>query len=274
MTSPRFNLQPITSAADPRVSDYTKLSDRVGIKQFQRFIAEGDLVIRHLLESTYRVRSVFIADYWLPRAEKVLHDLSPDIPVYIAPEPILDAIVGFKFHRGMLACGETGTLPTIPELLSRAQTLIILEELSNHDNVGSIFRTASALGGPHATVIVSADSCHPMYRKSIRVSMGHVLRIPFSISESLPQDLPLLHAAGFTTIALTPAPDAVDLGTLSWRDIPKPALLLGAEGPGLSHATQAAAQIRVRIPITRHADSLNVGVAAGIALHHFSRRFM
>lgn len=276
MTISRFNLVPITSPTDPRVSDYTNLSDRVGIKQFNRFIAEGDLIVRHLIESTYTTRSIFIADYWLPRAEKTLHDLPPDVPVYIAPEPILDQVIGFAFHRGMLACGQTGSLPSTTALIERASSLTILEELSNHDNVGSIFRTVSALGGRHPAVILSADSCHPMYRKSIRVSMGHVLRVPFSITPPdamLSSIFPALHNAGFTTIALTPAPDAIDLNDLDPRSITRPALILGAEGPGLTPLTQSAAKLRVRIPIARHADSLNVGVAAGIALHHFSRHF-
>ena len=272
MPHPELKFELIQSASDPRVSDYTNLSERVGIKQFCRFIAEGELVVRHLIESPYKVRSVFLADYWLPRAQNVLIGLSPLVPVYSAPESVLNAVVGFKFHRGILACGETGTLPSVPQLLANATTLVILEELSNHDNMGSIFRTASALGGSGVAVLVSADSCHPMYRKSIRVSMGHVLRIPFTISDHLEQDLILVHAAGFTSIALTPDPAAVDLRTIYPAAVPKPALLLGAEGPGLSASLLSAANLNVRIPMSSHTDSLNVGVAMGIALHHLATR--
>ena len=267
-----YNLIPISDASDPRVSDYTNLSDRVAIKQFDRFIAEGDVVVRHLVESPYQVRSVFVADYWMGRAEDVLSGLNDDVPVYVAPESVLDSVVGFKFHRGMLACGQTGTLPPLSSVLQNARTIILLEDLANHDNVGSIFRTTSALGGAGAAVVLNRGSCHPMYRKSVRVSMGHVLRIPFTIVEHIGETLQSLKNAGFVTLAMTPAPDAVDLHALPLQGSPKFALILGAEGPGLSPATMKAADWRVRIPIAHHADSLNVGVAAGIGLYELGVR--
>src|SRR5262249_36257417 len=156
--------------------------------------------------------------------------------------------------------------PDLPRMLASVRLLVVLEDLANHDNVGGIFRAVGALGGiGTAAAILSPRCCDPLYRKAIRVSMGMALRVPSARLEPWPAGLSALQEAGFTLLALTPRSDATPIDVLA--PIAKPALLLGAEGPGLSDAAMAMADRRVRIPIARGVDSLNVVVATGIALH-------
>jgi tRNA G18 (ribose-2'-O)-methylase SpoU len=209
--------------------------------------------------------------------------LPPETPVYLAEQPILNQVVGFNIHRGILAAGIRPQPPDLTQLLARARTLVILEDLANHDNVGGIFRATAALAGlplsvpsclrasvPSGSAILLSPGCaDPLYRKAIRVSMGAALHIPFARLEPWPAALAQVRAAGFTLIALTPAPDAAALSEVVRPA--RPALLLGAEGPGLSPEALAAADLRVRIPIDPAVDSLNVTVAGAIALAALAR---
>lgn len=260
----------VNDASDPRLADYHGLSDRLGIHRGNRFICEGRLIVEHLVHSGYAIRSVFLAENWLQRMGPTLALIPTGVPIYVAPEPVLDKIVGFAFHRGILACGEIVNPPSAADLVQRCSRLILLEDLSNHDNMGSIFRSTSALWGPDAGVLLSPGCCHPLYRKSVRVSMGHALRIPFATLDPWPDGLDGLKEAGFTVLGLTPGPGSVELSQAAAAIGPnrKLALLLGAEGPGLANSTLAKVDQRVRIDIAAHADSLNVGVAAAIAMYH------
>ena len=255
--------------ADPRLADYTDLRgegtrpDR-SLARRGLLMAEGDLVVRQLLRSSYRVRSVL----GTPRRLEALADALVGLhaPVYEAEQGVMNALVGFDIHRGVLACADRGEPAGLGHILTTASSLVVLEDFANHDNMGGIFRNVAALA-PGAAVILSPGCCDPLYRKAIRVSLGHALHVPFAWAADWPADLARIAAAGFITVGLTPEPGAEDI-----RDarVVRPALALGAEGPGLSPAALALVQRRVRIPMPGGADSLNVGIACGIALHRLT----
>lgn len=262
---------PVDDLSDPRLADYADLRDaekrpdRAAGARGQ-FIAEGELVVRLLLRSPYRVRSVLLATRRRDALAPVLQPLPPGVPVYLLPQEAMNRLVGFNIHRGVLAAVERGAGPDLPSILAGARSLLILENLANHDNVGGIFRNAAALA-EGAAVLLNPGCCDPLYRKAVRVSLGHVLMTPFARAEPWPEVLERVRAAGFTLVALTPAPDARPIDAVQ---VARPALLLGAEGPGLTAGALAAADLRVRIPLAPGVDSLNVAVAAAIALHRLT----
>ena len=256
----------------------TGLDDRIA----GLFMAEGELVVRQLVQSEFPVHSVLMGEARLESTADLRADLSADVPVYVADGPTIAAIVGFDLHRGLLAAGirprpSPHTLESLAAPLPTAsgtgshRTLIVLEELANHDNIGAIFRNAAALiGADHAGVVLSPRCADPLYRKALRVSIGQALRVPFcwADDEDKPWPHPLTHLAtlGYRVLALTPADDAVDIADVP-RDSTPTALVLGAEGPGLTDAAMRACTHRVRIPIRAEADSLNVATTAAVALH-------
>lgn len=278
MAADELNLVRIEAVDDPRVSDYANLKDaqlralREGSGEAGVFLAEGDLVVRQLVESGLRVRSVFLTPERLEALRGDLSRLPAGVPVYVAEPAVMVSVVGFNIHRGVLAAGDRPQEPELGRLLESARTLVVLEDLANHDNVGGIFRATAALAGlPEGgrgggAVLLSPRCCDPLYRKSIRVSMGMALRVPFARLDPWPGGLERVRAAGFRVVALTPDPGAVPIGELRREAGERVALLLGAEGPGLSGAAMGAADVRVRIPISGAVDSLNVVVAAGIGL--------
>lgn len=279
---------PIDSPADPRVADYANLRDRqlaAGAGLGDRpgvFLAEGELVVRTLIDSGRRVRSVLITPTRLESMRDAIERLPAEVPVYLAGPGVMDGVVGFHIHRGVLAAGERWPEPTLAEVLARATRVLVLEGLANHDNVGGLFRVAAALGGVEAAlrdggaheirlehraaVVLSPGTCDPLYRKAIRVSMGSALRVPFATATPWPAVLADVCRAGFRLVALTPAADAVPIERLDPSG-PRVAVMLGAEGPGLSAEAMAMADVRVRIPIDASVDSLNVVTAGAIALH-------
>jgi len=220
-------------------------------------------VVRRLIEDArFQVHSALVTE----GAVQALADLlasHAEIPVLVADRDVLNDVTGFNFHRGCLALARRPSVLPPVETFAAAMRLLALERVGNPDNVGGLFRVASALdaGG----VLLDADTADPLYRKAIRTSMGAALRIPFTRIANWPDALTPLRAAGFRVIALTPAPDAASIG-----EIPRASrlvFLLGAEGEGLREETQRLADLRVRIPVNPGADSLNVVVAAAIALH-------
>lgn len=331
-------LHPIIDPSDPRVADYLVTKDAhlrarhlapdpqapqvtgTGLPD-GIFMAEGEAVVHHLFKSPYRVRSVFCRD---DRAERLHHAAAAaqaHCPVYTASRQVMERVVGFDMHRGVLACGECRPRPGNPPLpdetalLKAAHTLVVLEEAANHDNVGSVFRAVAALAhDPPRTVggvLLSRRSCDPLYRKSIRVSMGAALRVPWAWAEPWRDNaggvLARLHQAGFATLALTPAPGAQPLEAVASSlrhpatppgtnpttnpaagqveaadrspETPRPrtdasqkvAVLVGAEGPGLTQDTLSRATHRVIIPQSGWFDSLNAATATAIALHRLRR---
>ncbi len=258
----------IESLSDERVAAYAHVADSAWLLERGLFVAEGRLVVRRLLETDrFVVESVLLT----PAAVAALGSaLSTDryrdsLPVYVCEQPILNELAGFNFHRGCLALAKR-PLDTIPLDRFAAHRLLALEGVGNPDNVGGLFRVAAAFGV--GGVLLDQRSGDPLYRKAIRTSMGAALRVPFSKSSSWLDDLRWLQRSGIKLVALTPDPGATTLTAFAaGLEAEQPlALMLGAEEPGLTRAALDTADARVRIPISPEVDSLNVVVAAGIAL--------
>jgi len=258
----------IGDAADPRVAAYMSVRERDHVGHGQRFIAEGELVLRTLVsQSRFPIESVFILDSRLGRLAPLLKGLPDMVPVYSAARPVMDRIVGFPIHRGVLAVGRRGPEPSARELLSTigpAGLVVGLIGVSNHDNVGGIFRNAAAFGAN--AVLLDATSCDPLYRKSIRVSAGASLMVPFGRGGSADEMLEELSTAGYDIIGLSPG-GGESLEQMTFA--PRTALLLGAEGEGLPQDILRRTR-PVRVPMAPGFDSLNVATAAGIALYKAS----
>jgi tRNA G18 (ribose-2'-O)-methylase SpoU len=253
---------------DPRLADYRALTDVALRTRFEPphglFIAEGELVLRRALRAGYRARSVLLD------AKRVNHVNVPDgVPVYTADQDLLQRLTGFHVHRGVLASFHREPLLGFGEVIANAQRLVVLEDLVNHTNIGAIFRGAAALGMD--AVLLSPSCADPLYRRSVRVSMGEVFAVPYARIEPWPGGLERLETAGFSLLALTPAADAIPIQEISADLRDRPALILGAEGAGLSPAVMAAAHARVVIPMRRGVDSLNVAAAAAVAFWELSR---
>ncbi|WP_067506379.1 RNA methyltransferase [Actinoplanes sp. TFC3] len=259
----------ITDPADDRIADYRALTDVELRTKWEPpnglFIAEGDLVIQRALRGGYRLRSVLVDQ---KRVDQ-LTELPPDAVVYGGTQPVLEAITGFHVHRGVLASFHRRPLPTMVQLLAGARRLAVLEGLNTHTNLGALFRSAAALGID--AVVLSPDCADPLYRRSVRVSMGEVFAIPYAKSTDWRETLSTIRQAGFTLLAMTPGPDTVALAALTPEQRSRPALLLGAEGPGLTRHALAASDVRVAIPMHHGVDSLNVATAAAIAFYELSR---
>lgn len=272
---PADRFTPIIDAADPRVREYLRLKEGDLFRGLDArsphgaFICEGHFVVEHLIDGPYDCRSILVAESKTQTHAHLLARAPSGVPIYTVAESVMESILGFKFHRGILAAGSRpATLPpqSVDALLAAAPALMVLEDLTNIDNVGGIFRCVSALA-PEGTVIVLSPQCaDPLYRKSIRVSMGHALRVPFVTLAPWHTALGRIHAAGFDTLALTPDPAATPLREALAAPSRRVALLLGSEGPGLDSGTMAHATQRVRIPQRAGVDSLNVMVAAAIAM--------
>lgn len=262
----------ITEPADPRVADYRCLTDVDLRTKFEPpqglFIAEGELVIRRAIRAGYRLRSVLLSPEWL-RSLPAL-DLPPETPTYLAGPEVLAAITGFRVHRGALASVHRRPLPPPAALLAEARRVAVLEDVNTHTNVGAIFRCAAALGMD--AVLLSPACADPLYRRAVRVSMGEVFAVPYARLDEWPAGLDQVRAAGFRLLALTPDPAATPLGDLHLPAADRVALLLGAEGPGLSPAALGTVEQPVRIPMSGGVDSLNVAAAAAVAFYVLGRR--
>lgn len=266
---------PIERTDDPRLVDYANVRDR-DLLQRERFIVEGELVVRGLLtRSLYPVRSLLLEARRVEKMADALEALSPEVPVYVLPQDAMNELVGFPIHRGVLAVAERGAPLSVGALLSgnakegsreKPSMLVVPLGLSNHDNVGGIFRSAAAFGIDG--VLIDSVTCDPLYRKAVRVSVGGALTVPFARAGSEAEALDALVAHDYRVFALT-ARGETDILEVAKRPIEsrrRCALLLGAEGPGLSPSVLERTE-RVRIAMRGTLDSLNVSVACGIALH-------
>jgi tRNA G18 (ribose-2'-O)-methylase SpoU len=256
----------LESADDPRVSDYTQLTD-VHLRKVREpaegmYIAESSRVLRRALAAGHRPRSFFLAEKWLQDLSDVFEEF-PDVPAYIGSAALLEDITGFHLHRGAMAAMHRPAPVPLPELLAGARRVAVLEDIVDHTNVGAIFRSAAALGVD--AVLVSPRCGDPLYRRSVRVSMGAVFQVPWARLESWPGDLETLRAQGFTVAAMELTGDAVDLDELAARNPGKLALVLGTEGAGMSPGTLAAVDLAVKIPMRAGVDSLNVAAASAVA---------
>jgi tRNA G18 (ribose-2'-O)-methylase SpoU len=271
----KVHTQPVDDPTDPRVADFFRLNDPA-LRRLREldggpgggdgfFVAEGALVIRQLLQSRYPVRAVLATDQGLAALDDVLATV--DAPVYRTSQAVMTSLTGFHFHRGALASAERLPHPDLETVVAGADLVLMAEGVSDNENLGALFRNAAAFGVD--AVVVDATSADPLYRRSVRVSMGHVLRLPFTRVASASPAIGRLQELGFEVLALTPAAEAEDLRSVVTR--PRQALLVGAEGPGLTAAALGDADRRVRIAMGADVDSLNVATAAAVVLHHLSR---
>ena len=259
-----MQLVEIGEAGDPRLDDFRNLTD-ADVRPDRRgiVIAEGMNVVERLASSPYRVRAVIGVPARIEALRPVLEPL--DLPVYPVDKWLLSEVVGFRVTRGVLASADRPDPIDPAELVATAARVAVLEGLNDFENLGALFRNAAAFGVD--AVLLDERCADPLYRRSVRVSMGHVLRVPFAVlPDPWPASLRLL--ADRTVLALTPDARATPL-----RDVPPPdrwAVLLGAEGPGLTEAAMQAATMRVRIPMATGVDSLNVATAAAVAFAHLT----
>ena len=256
----------VTDPDDPRVRDFVALTD-VAARSVREpeeglFIAEGAKVIRRALSAGYRPRAVLTEPKWLP--ELAGEPGLAAAEVLLAAPDVLRCVTGYRVHRGALASFIRPALSPPRALLANARFVVVLVDLVDHTNVGAIFRTAAALGAD--AVLVTPACADPLYRRSIKVSMGAALTVAWT--RTGPD--PLADLDGWSTVALTPAADATDLDSVVLHG-PR-ALLLGTEGDGLPALLMRAVDVRARIPMAAGVDSLNVAAASAIALHHLRPR--
>jgi tRNA G18 (ribose-2'-O)-methylase SpoU len=253
---------------DPRLYDYTALTD-VELRRRREpaeglFIAEGQKVVRRALRAGYAMRSMLLTEKWVDALRDVIDEVPA--PVYVVSDELAERVTGYHVHRGALAAMQRKPLPDAADVLAGARRVVIMEAVNDHTNIGAIFRSAAALGMD--AVLLSPDCADPLYRRSVKVSMGAVFSVPYARLTAWPRDLyGTVKDAGFRLLALTPAAEATALPDLAAHELPRLALLLGAEGPGLSPRALAAADTLVRIPMSHDIDSLNVGAAAAVAFY-------
>jgi rRNA methylases len=258
---------PVHSIDDPRLAPYRALNERNLTRQSGLFIAEGDKVTERLIASRYPVASLLAEAAW---AELLEPRLPPETPILVAQRKLLEATIGFNFHRGVLGCGRRLPSPTIDDIARQAAptaTFLVCTDVHDPTNLGSVIRTAAAFG---CTGLVLGSQCaDPFSRRVLRVSMGAVLQLPMVESRNLAADLQSLHQAGFTLAATVIDNAAEPLDT--FQRPAKLALLLGSEGHGLTPQWLALCDRRITIPMQLGIDSLNVAAACAVFLYHCTR---
>lgn len=263
---------PVDDPTDPRLDDYRTLKDPELRKRYENrtgvFIAEGPNVVRELLASTYRAKSVLVTPERVDAMSEAL-GWQDDVEVLVAERDLVEEVVRFRMHQGVIAVGwRPASMPTLAEVLD-TDLALVLEEMNDTANLGALFRTARALGV--GGVVLGPRSADPLYRRSVRVSMGHVLRLPWTRGESMASVLDGCATAGVTTAALVLDDADCTLTELAADRPDRVGIVLGAEGPGLSTTTAAACDVRVTIPMAHDVDSLNVTVAGAVAAHALRR---
>jgi len=258
----------ITDLSSAGLADYSRLTD-VALRRVLEpagglYIAESPKVIARALNAGHRPRSLLIQEQWLPDAERLLADW-PDVPVFVGDAAVLEHLTGYNLHRGALAAMHRPALESVEALLTHARRIVILEDIVDHTNVGAIFRSVAGLGAD--AVLITPRCADPLYRRSVRVSMGTVLQVPWTRLPEWSVATPLLHNAGFHLAALALADEAVPLDAFAEEAPERVALILGAEGDGLSPHALAAADTVVTIPMLHGVDSLNVASASAVALY-------
>lgn len=267
-------LVPIASADDARLDPYVRLRDRDLARTDGSFVAEGEVVVRVLAsarQTTFRVRSLLVEQRRVEPLADVVTALADDVEIFVVPQAVMDDVVGFAIHRGILALGERGTPLAADALLAQAggaPLAVGLIGLTNHDNVGSVFRNAAAFGA--RAVLLDPATCDPLYRKAIRVSVGAALVTPFARCASGEAMLDTIAAAGWEALALSARGDETLGDVFRTPAAEGRVLLLGTEGDGLPPEILARTR-RVRIDMTPTLDSLNVAVASGVALYEATR---
>ena len=268
----RVHVLRITDLSDPRLGDYLNLTDvalrRVSEPAGGLYIAESSKVIARALAAGHIPRSALMLEQWLPDLEQLLVPF--DIPVFVGAPDLLESLTGFSLHRGALASMHRPALPEVADLLMDARRVVVLEDIVDHTNVGAIFRSVAGLGAD--AVLVTPRCADPLYRRSVRVSMGTVLQVPWTRLPDWPLGAEQLHAAGFHIAALALSDTAVELDDFAAAAPERVALILGTEGDGLSPDALSAADTVVTIPMLHGVDSLNVAAASAVALYALRRR--
>jgi tRNA G18 (ribose-2'-O)-methylase SpoU len=263
-------LIPVDSLDAPGLDDYRDIAHPDRLTARSLLVAEGRLVVHHLVRlGTYRLRSLLLTDAAAAALAPVVADVPADVPIYVAGHAVMNGVVGFNIHRGCLALAERPPVaPLTAADLDRVDRVLVLEGVNNPDNVGGLFRAGAALGA--SLVLLGPDCGDPLYRKAIRTSMGATLSLPWRVAAPWPAGLAELRRAGLAIVACTPSPEAPSLYEVAVP--PRAAVLVGAEGPGLSADALAHADLRVRIPMHGGLDSLNVTTAAAIVLSALDAR--
>ncbi|CAM2959168.1 rRNA methyltransferase [Mycobacterium intermedium] len=261
-------VQDISDPDDPRLDDFRDLNSvdrRPDLPTGKGLvIAEGVLVVQRMLASRFTPRALLGTDRRLAELKDDL--VGVEAPYYRVSAELMAQVVGFHLNRGVLASASRVGEPTVAEVVNGARTVAVLEGVNDHENLGSIFRNAAGLGVD--AVAFGSGCADPLYRRAVRVSMGHALLVPFARATQWPGDLVMLRERGFRLLAMTPQGDACPLpqAMAAVRDQPV-ALLVGAEGPGLTATALRISDMRVRIPMSRGTDSLNVATAAALAFY-------
>ena len=272
------DVQDVTDPDDPRLDDFRDLNSvdrRPDLPTGKGLvIAEGVLVVQRMLASRFTPHAMLGTDRRLAELQDDLAGADTgrgvQAPYYRASADVMAQVVGFHLNRGVLAAARRVPEPTVAEVVDGARTVAVLEGVNDHENLGSIFRNAAGLGVE--AVVFGSGCADPLYRRAVRVSMGHALLVPYARATDWPADLVTLKERGFRLLAMTPHRDARALpeAMTAVRD-ERIAVLVGAEGPGLTAAAQRLSDVRVRIPMSRGTDSLNVATAAALAFYERAR---
>jgi tRNA G18 (ribose-2'-O)-methylase SpoU len=267
-----INVVDVDDPNDPRLDDFRDLNSidrRPDLPSGKGLvIAEGVLVVQRMLASRFVPRAFLGTER---RLGELSDDLaSTDAPFYRASAEVMAGVIGFHLNRGVLAAAPRPAELSIPQMIEGARTIAVLEGVNDHENLGSVFRNAAGLGVD--AIVFGLGCADPLYRRAVRVSMGHALLVPYAWSDSWPGELELLRDSGFRVLAMTPNPAAQTLATaMETLAQDKVAILVGAEGPGLNEHTMRSSDVRVRIPMARGTDSLNVATAAALAFYERAR---
>jgi tRNA G18 (ribose-2'-O)-methylase SpoU len=264
-------LHEVTDPADPRLADYRDLRDVELRKHLESehglFLAEGEKVVRRAVEAGLTPRSFLMAPRWLEGLADVLGRC--EAPCFVVSEALAEEVTGFHVHRGALASLERPPLPDVASVVADATSVLVLEDIVDHTNVGAIFRSGAALG--FDAVLLAPRCADPFYRRAVKVAMGAVFSLPWTRLPDWYDALPALSAAGFTTVALTLADDAAPIDQ-AVAGLDRVALVLGSEGHGLSRRWETSADRRAVIPMREGIDSLNVAAATAVACYVTARR--
>ena len=257
----------INDLTDGRLGDFANLTDVTLRRRTEPvgglYIAESFKVISRALTAGHHPRAVLVLDQWLADLEPLLEGV--DVPIFVGDSDLLESLTGFNLHRGALASMHRPELPSVAKLLRDARRVVVLEDIVDHTNVGAIFRSVAGLGAD--AVLVTPRCADPLYRRSVRVSMGTVLQVPWTRLPDWPEGAHELRSAGFHIAALALADTAISLDQFAATAPERVALVLGTEGDGLSRAALEAADTVVTIPMMHGVDSLNVASASAVALY-------
>lgn len=262
-----MNIIPIESLDDPRLAFFTHMTDVALRRQTEPesglYLAESTKVIERVLAVGHRPHAVLTSPRWLPQLESLVGEF--DVDVFVGDETTLTELTGFHLHRGAIASMERPEMRPVGEIVRDAKTVVVLENIVDHTNVGAIFRSVAALGAD--AVLISPDCADPLYRRSVRVSMATVLQVPWTRLPEWPAGIDELHEHGFTVAALALSDDSVSLAEFVAEGHDKVAIVFGSEGYGLTPKTMAKCDRIVRIPMSHGVDSLNVAAASAVTLY-------